>query len=114
MRVVGDPLYSVFIAMANFALYLPRQPRMEGAMFHDIRPALATASRSGIHRRGAMAALLSVIALVSPGTKRISAGDNQRLSKSDEKRIVNSERKKKKKKSGPPGAQGPAGPQGPE
>ena len=83
-------------------------------MFHDIRPVLAAASRTGIQRRGAMAALLSVITLVSPAAKRVSAGDNQRLSKSDEKRIVNSERKKKKKKSGPPGAQGPAGPQGPE
>jgi hypothetical protein len=115
MRVVDGPLYSVFIAMANFALYVPRQAPMEGVMVHDIRPTLAAASRTGIHRRGAMAALLSIITFVSPGAKRISAGDNQRLSKNDENRLVKSERKKKrKKKSGPPGTQGPTGPQGPE
>ena len=82
-------------------------------MVHDIRPAVMNAIRSGINRRGALAALLAAIPFASLGPESTSAARNQRQGN----RSAKSEGKKRKKArtgpAGPAGAQGPAGERGP-
>ena len=79
-------------------------------MVHDLRPALAGIIRSGANRRGAFAAVLGLIPLVSAGVMQVDAARSQRQGK----RTAKSESKKKKKAiARPAGPQGPQGPQGP-
>jgi hypothetical protein len=82
-------------------------------MIPDMRPAVVHAIRSGMNRRGALAALLAAVPLASLGVEHASATRNQPQGK----RTAKSERNRKKKAragpAGPQGAQGPAGARGP-
>jgi hypothetical protein len=79
-------------------------------MGHDVRPALATAIQSAANRRGALAALLGVIPLVSAGVMQADAARSQRHGTG----TVKSEHKGKRKprRRGAAGPPGPGGPQG--
>ena len=81
-------------------------------MGRDVRPALATAIQSAANRRGALAALLGVIPLVSAGVMQADAARSQRHGTG----TVKSEHKGKRKprRRGPAGPPGPGGPQGPD
>ena len=77
-------------------------------MVHDMRPAVMNAIRSGINRRGALAALFAAVPFASLNLERPNA-----VAAQGRRKRAKTEGKKKEKSSrgpaGPAGAQGPAG-----